>query len=453
MAKILLVNPLYDQNKREVQPYMPLGLMTLATTIKDKGHEIIIHDREIDMEDVQLLKLLKSFDPDIVGMNSYIGKSLLDLMKIAKLVKENSNAIVIVGGILSTVDPKPFLDYEHIDYVIRGEGELPLIEISELIDKKLLDFSHVKNINFNEIRPFVNLNDYKTPDYSLIKTDKYPIFTFIAGRGCHGKCSFCYNNFFWGKLDRSCLRFYNAKNTISMITDVIDKYNIKEFKILDDDFISLSNRSKEICDALSKYNASFQCQLRTDMVHDEIMRRLKKAGCYSVMFGFESGSQRMLNFLNKGTTVDQSRIAIEQCKKYKIYCDGSYMIGLPTETIHEMKETVNLIKKHPPSTLTAKKYTPFPGTELFDYCVKNKLVDKNPETLEDYSLFEMSSPYPNVSNIPNEVLFETIKELNKKSFKIYMKKITQLIKEGRYKYIINRIKKNIDEKLSGDIRR
>jgi len=443
MAKVLLVNP-----KNNQFPWIPIGLISIGAVIKEKGHGVKIIDREINKDDDYLMHVLKRFNPDIVGINSYVGKTLFDLMKIAKIARENSNALIVVGGIQATVAPKPFLDYEDIDYIVRGDGELALLDMCNLIDKNKKDFSKIPNVNYNEMRPFINLDDFPLPDYSLVDVKKYPLPTFMTSRGCYGKCTFCYNNYYWKKFGKSCLRFYNSKNTIEMITGVVDKYNIKDFYIVDDNFANKSRRTAEVCNGLSKHNILFTCDLRAENSDDAVLNALRRAGCFAIQFGIESGSQKILDFIKKGTNVKQNAEAIRQCKKFGIFSDASIMIGLPTETVNDMKMTVDFINKSKPDNVCAKKFTPFPGTEIWEYCLDKKIV-KEPKILVDFTDFEfLNNAGPNVSEIPTELLEKTVNSLDKTYNLSGIKKAVKLIRMGHYRYMLYKTVKKIGGMVS-----
>jgi len=397
---------------------------------REKGHDVKILDRNLYYDNKKLISILKNFNPDIVGMTCYTSPVIKDVKQVSKIVKENSNALVIIGGVHATLEPASLLNFPYIDYVVRGEGEFPLLEICQVIDKKKTSekkkidkqIKRIKNINYNEMRSFINLSELPIPDYSLLEIKKYPVATFYTSRGCPGRCRFCYN------LGRT-LRFYSTEKVIETITGVLDKYKIREFTIADDNFANLSKRTERICQALSKYNSIFHIFLRVDQVYDKVMKNLKKAGCWAIQFGFESGSQRILDFIHKDTTVEQNIKAIKQCKKYRIFVDGSFMVGLPTETIAEMKETINFIKKYKPDA-------PYPGTELYEYSINHGLM-KRPRTLDDWIRFsDLKEGEPNVSEIPTLLLLKVVNQFSKTSFSLYLKKALLLLSSGHIRYAL-----------------
>jgi radical SAM superfamily enzyme YgiQ (UPF0313 family) len=278
------------------------------------------------------------------------------------------------------------------------------------------------------------------PNYDLLDVRKYRITTFYTSRGCMGKCKFCYNR---GRK----LRFYNTEKVIKLMTGVIEKYNIKEFTIADDNFATLGERTERICNALSKYNVIFHCFMRVDQAHDEVMKNLKKAGCWAIQFGFESGNQRILDFINKGTTVAQNIKAIEQCRKYKIFIDGSFIIGLPTETEQEMMDTVRFLRKYKPDVVSLCVFKPYPRTELYDYCIKKGLI-KQPQTIEQWIPFcNINKGEPNFSEIPTERIIKTTKEFNNYSHILYFKKFLLLLLNGHGNYALFKIRNILRTKL------
>jgi radical SAM superfamily enzyme YgiQ (UPF0313 family) len=445
MAKVLFVQGNYDIDKPKSKcPSMPLALIELASFIKEKGnHKVKIFDRNIYPEEEKFTETLEIFKPDIVGTTCYTSEIIKDVVQLSKIVKEKSRSLFLVGGIHATLEPKSLLDLETIDYIVRGEGELALLEICELLDKKKAtkkNILKIKNVNQNPMRGLIDLNELPVPDYDLIEVNKYPIAIFCTSRGCPGRCRFCYN------LGRQ-LRFYNTDKVIKMITGVLEKYKMKEFTIADDNFANLSKRTERICEAISKYNVVFHIFLRADQTHDKVMKNLKKAGCWAIQFGFESGSQKILDFVHKDTSIKQNVNAINQCKKDGIFVDGSFMVGLPTETVEDLKKTAKFIEKYKPNSVDIKTYKPYPSTELFDYCVKNKLIKKS-ETLKDWIEYcSLKDGIPNVSKIPTKELLKTVNFFSKTSIKIYLKKTFLLLKKGHFKYVLLKLKLVIPQKF------
>jgi len=443
MAKVLFIQPNYGTTQFK---NIPIAQVTLGTILINEGNEIKILDRNIDFRDSTLKAILKEFKPDIVGMTSITGPMLIDIANIAKVVKDNSNSLVIVGGIHATLDPLCFLNLKTVDYVVRGEGEIVMIEMCKLIDKGKRDFSKLNNVNFNKSNPPIDINKFPVPDYNLVDVKKYPLIMFITSRGCPwGNCTFCYNA--RPGYAKNPLRMYNTENTLKMILPIIEKYNIKEFEIGDDNFGVPNKRTFEVCKALEKYKVAFHIFQRTDLVREDLMIALKKAGCWSMQFGFESGSQRILDLLKKGATIEQSINAIKMAKKHGIFIDGSFMVGIPGETMEDINKTIDFIKKYKPDSVDAKILIPYPGTEIYYDCIKNGKITA-PKNLKEWSsFFSKKEGSINVSDIPTKTLLETIARLNKKDPLVYFKKFKKLVFSGHANYIKLKLKDIIFKKL------
>jgi radical SAM superfamily enzyme YgiQ (UPF0313 family) len=378
------------------------------------------------------------------------GPMLKDINYVTKLLKEHTDIPIIVGGIHATLEPKSLLDMKSIDYIIRGEGELVILEIAKIIDKRKTTHKNIlklKNINYNPVRPFINMNDFPIPDYNLIDVKKYPLIMFVTSRGCPwGKCTFCYNC--WGKKGENApLRMYNAKNTIELITNVLTKYNIKEFEIGDDNFGLPSKRTFKVCRELEKYNIAYHIFQRTDFTQDRLMKALKKSGCWAMQFGLESGSQRILDILQKGTTVNQNAKAIKQAKKYGIFVDGSFIVGVPGETRGDINMTMDFIRKYKPDSVDAKILIPYPGIKIYEDCIEKGKI-KRPTTLKEWENFYSKKVGTlNMSDIPTDILLKTINKLNTKSWIMFFKKFETLLLSGHLSYIKHKTKKIMLQKI------
>jgi radical SAM superfamily enzyme YgiQ (UPF0313 family) len=449
MARVLLIQPNEDirDRTRKTITFTPLSLIYLGTAIEDK-HTVKIYDRNIDNNDEKFVNFLKEYDPQIIGLTSVVSTLLFDLIHLGKIIKETlPKSIVIVGGVHATVDPDSVLNEPYVDYILRGEGEDAFLDFCNTFDKNPKELGNLKNINKNPLRPLVDLNNLKLPNYNLLDLDKYEKFYINLTRGCIGDCTFCYNVQMWGKDCHPFIRAYSTEKSIELIKMIIEGYKKKIFFITDDNFLFLKSRCLGICDYLKDRKVSFYTVARADCINDEVLIALKKAGCHTIAIGVESGVQKILDLLNKATTVEQNINAIKLCKKYKIKCDALFMIGLPTETEEDLKETINFIKKYNPDVADMHMYNPMPA-KLFDYCVAKGLI-KKPVTLEEWAnhggLWDTFKN--NVSEISEEKLNAAIDEIA--HFQFLRKKAKRAvfwIKRGEWKYVMRKVKESIKKK-------
>lgn len=445
MAKVLLIQPHRDiriiDSKEKYA--IPSTLIVVATAIKDK-HPVKIYDRNVERKDEKFLESLREYDPDIVGFTAMTSAMLLDIIHLGPLIKkENKKIIIVVGGVHPTIEPDSVLNEDYVDYIIRGEGDEAFLEFCDTFDKNPKRLGRLKNVNKNELRPLMDMNKVKFPDYGLIDLKKYGQVFIMTSRGCPGDCTFCYNAKMWGKDGHSFVRMYDTEKTKKFLEEIIEKYNIKEFTIGDENFTTFKTRAIEICKFLKeKYDkkVNFFVFSRADFVNDEILQALKKAGCSGLQFGSESGSQRVLDFLNKKISVEVQGKAFELCRKNKIFSDASFMIGIPTETVEEVNMTEKFIKKSKPDIADVKIFNPMPGSLIFDDLVKQGLI-KKPETLEQWANWtgNWSIIKHNYSKIPDDLLWKIANRLwNYKYYSTRIRKALYWIKRGRLKNVIKK---------------
>jgi len=441
MSKILLIQP-NEEGKEVFDASMPLGLIYVGTILKENDHHVKILDRNLNYSDEDLKSILKK-EYDFVGIGTFTGKMLYDAVKVSKIVKKYSNSIVVWGGFHPTIDPEQTLKNPFIDHIIKGEGEETFLKIVEMKEKGK-DFSKLRGIDLNPPAEPPNLEHLPLPNYNLVEINKYPNFYVSTSRGCPYRCTFCYNSY-----GTKCMKPYrnmSFEKSIQLIREVVYKYKRKTFTIVDDNFPSDKERLKRICSEIKRLDIRFDTFCRSNYADLETLNILKKAGCWQIQIGVESGSQRILNFLKKGATVKMNAEAIKNCRKVGILSHASFMIGLPTETIENLKSTINFIETYRPDLGGAGIFHPFPKTKLWDYCIEKKLI-KKPETLEEWA-----DRYPTgfsgikmaVSEIPNSLLLDNYKYINKLLNKRrYSKKVILYLKNKRipdYKRVLSSIK-------------
>jgi len=455
MAKVLLIQPhndLTQLSRRENSA--PITLIYLATYIKNK-HEVKIYDRNLHEGDSEFLYFLKKFSPDIIGFQSKTCEMLYDIMHLGPKIKEElPDCLLIVGGNHATLEPDSVLNESYVDYIVRGEGEEVLLEICNIIDKakaktqKKEQINKLKNINKNPTRPFLDVNKLAPPDYELCELKKYTQFHMGTTRGCPGECSFCGNVELWGINGKPCIRPYNVEKTIELFKELIEKYGIKVFNISDDDFLVFRRRCLEVCNFLQKRHKgdiSFMALARADyIVNNEMcVKPLKKAGCHTIQMGIESGSQRVLNFLNKNISIATQAKSIEICKKAGLIVDASFMIGLPTETVSELMMTKRFIEKYKPDIADVKIFNPYPGTKVYNDLIEQGKI-KPPKNLLEWAewtgtLREIKN---NFSEIPDELLWKTANEMwGFNYYRARLKKALYWIRKGEIKYTLKQTRR------------
>ena len=383
----------YDFLKFQAPPH---GLLTIAASLEKAGFKIKIIDQRVENDFKE--KLLEEIKNCLfIGISSMTGKQLEFAIEISKIIKKNSPKIPLIwGGIHPTILPKETLKNEFIDFIIIGEGEKAFVQLAKAIKQKN-NYKHIKNLGFkknkriiiNKKNKFINLNELPLTPWHLLNVEKY-VFKYkkneknireldlgTTSRGCPAACHFCYNL----AINKRQWRSLSAKKVFYMIIKVVNDYKINKIIFRDDDFFADLKRVEEICKLIIKNNLDIEwysagIRIETfNIMKDFLIKLIKKSGCSSFRFGVESGSPRILKYINKKIKPTEIIEANKKCMQHKIIPHYSFMIGFPTEKIKDMMMTVDLInklKKDNPSAVIhcVNILTPYPGTALFNIMKK-----------------------------------------------------------------------------------
>jgi anaerobic magnesium-protoporphyrin IX monomethyl ester cyclase len=434
--RILLIKPhhreVYKDFKDVATEYPPLGLAYIAAVLEQNGYkEIRIIDMPVEgITEERLKAILTEMKPDIIGVTATT-PTITYSRKVSQLCKETlPDSILVMGGPHSTAVPEDVLTDKNVDIVVRGEGEYTMLELVQTVEKKgslknVLGISYKekgKIIN-NPQRPLIeNLDELPFPARHLLPIDKYyyvdvrkkPMTTIFTSRGCPGLCIYCSARQTFGK----AFRTRSPKNIVDEIELLVKTYGIRELHILDDTFTLHRQRAMDICDEIirRKLDIIWCCPngVRVNTVDDELLRKMKQSGCYSLAFGFESGSQKVLNAVMKGITLDQSRNAIKLAKKAGIETWGFFMMGLPEDTEETIRQTIDFAKELDPDIAKFHITVPFPGTELYQKWEREGIIKSS-----DWDRYGIhASDIVSFPGIPAERL----KELHKTAYReFYMR--------------------------------
>ena len=352
------------------------GLSSIAAYAKREGFHI-------DLIDLRKLKNWGDFtkeitrgNPDVVGL-TMMSVDFNPVMKCIEMIKNfNSEIKIVVGGPHPTLMPREVIPNSNIDYIILGEGEISFANLLRDIQMGKSSERIIQGIKPDlDKLPFVDREIYGHFEEPCVEGSPPLFFTIIAGRGCIYNCSFCQpaeRTIFGRKVRRRSVR-----NVIEELMYLREKYDFQSLMIHDDCLTEDLEWVTDFCNEYEQegFKQPFICQSRADLIcrNEELIKTMKKAGLSTFIIGFESGNQRILRFLRKGTTVEQNYEAAKICRKYGINIWANYMLGIPTETKQEAMDTVKMIRKIRPDHCSPAFFTPHPGSDLFEYCVKNGL--------------------------------------------------------------------------------
>lgn len=370
----------------------PLGIAYLAAALKEKRHNIEIIDASpmnYRLEDIKKKVCSKQYD--WIGI-SWLTPMYLRAKETIKAIKEaNKDAVIIVGGAHATILPKETMDENpEINYAVIGEGEVTIIELCKAILSKQ-SLSKVKGIAYrenekviiNSPRKFVkDIDTIPMPARELLDMDMYrpaptyykrlPSHVVITSRGCPYRCSYC------SKIAGRLYRHHSVDRVIKEVEILINEYKSKEIIFRDDTFTIDKEFINDLCNALIEKGINkkinWTCMTRVNLVDPELLKLMKESGCWSIHYGIESGSQRLLDLIKKDITLEQAKKAIKWTREAGIETKAFFMLGLPTETVEESKQTINFAKEIDADWIQCTITVPFPGTELYELAKKEGLI-------------------------------------------------------------------------------
>ena len=409
-TKIALVNP--PLPKRLHHPlYPPIGLAYLAAVLEQDGHEIKIIDCPVCGVDHEKLKAeLASFAPMLIGITS-MTPTILSAFQSARVAKEACpDSTVVLGGPHATFMSKQILSQEAaVDIVVRGEGEKTILELAQ--HSPNLDSLHkIKGITFKNHdgqitqtpnRPFIqNLDELPLPAYKYVPLERYRIFgrthlQVTTSRGCPYQCSFCISSQMFG----AKFRARSPKNVVDELEWLRDVHGANGISFCDDTLTLDRQRILEICEEIKnrKIGLPWGCLTRVDRVSKEVLAKMREAKCQLIHFGVESGSQKILDAVKKGTTVGQNEKAIKLTKEEGLFVAVSVIVGYPGETKDTVEKTMDFIRKTEPDDVWLAIATPYPGTEL-----RTLVESRGWKMSEDWSLYDIAHPVFENPILPSE---------------------------------------------------
>ncbi|MBM3250097.1 MAG: B12-binding domain-containing radical SAM protein [Candidatus Omnitrophica bacterium] len=412
--KILLVKPLGHDPLNNAVTH-PLGLMYLAAYLRRRrpGRDTIrlldmrLYARKRALE--ELSALLSGFRPDIVGISGLTTEHK-NIFRVANLAKElHKGSLVIAGGPHSTSYPQQTMECRDIDYAVQQEGEETFFELIETLEKGLdpagipgLSLRKGDAVRVNQSRGFIeDVDSLPFPAWDLIEVGKYstrkrqsplrigPYMSIYTSRGCPFGCVYCHNIF--GK----AFRARSVDNILAEMQELIDRYSLDEFDIVDDIFNFDRERAshffEEIIKRRMKVRILFPNGLRADLLDEEVIALMKEAGVVMAAIAIESASPRIQKLMNKNINLDKTEGMIKALAKQGIATSGFFMLGFPTEKKEELKLTLDFALRSHLAMGVFFMVIPFAGTQLGEG-IKNKSAGLAPVRQFDYfsSTFNLS---------------------------------------------------------------
>jgi len=346
MPEIALINPPspFLINDRT---FPNLGLMYISAYLKKYGYK----SRIVDLSGG---RQIPTINDDIIGFYSTTPQYPFVLDILNKIREKNTDALYVIGGPHATCDPETVLNF---DVSIVGEGEDAMLRIAM---NPLWPFpSRLKShpVIIDEI-PFPNRDAMDIHDFKY-KIDGEPATSMMTSRGCCFDCAFCCKVF--GKK----IRFRSAKNVALELEELQNKYGYNAAMLYDDEFFINRERDIEICNSFKERKMLWRCFTRSNLVDEKLIRIASESGLREILIGIESGSDRILKNVNKGTTVEMNKKAIKTIRKYGIRVKLAMILCLPGENEESLQETEDFLDSIEFDDIDFSILQVYPGTEIY----------------------------------------------------------------------------------------
>ncbi len=391
MLRVLLIDPPFGAvdtgGEKErfagVENAIPsLGLAYLAAVAEQAGHQVMIMDCTIAHGWEEIRRVGKEFAPQVVGITAKT-PSFNNALRTARLLKETApEAALVVGGSHPTAMPEHAAAPGVFDYLVLGEGEETFRELLDYLDGGSspleeitgLAFTRDNVLHFTKSRqPIPDLDTIPFPARHLLPPlsaysptaasyRKLPMVHVMTSRGCPSRCNFCDRAIFGERY-----RARSADNVLAEVDEVVQRYGAKEIRFFDDTFTINRKRLTAICDGMKTNHPHipWTCLTKAESVDLEMLKMMRLSGCWQVLYGLESGDDRVLASLGKKNTVAMNRQAVKWARQAGLRVRADFIVGTPAETPESLQKTLDFAKDLDIDFAHFNKFVPFPGTDFY----------------------------------------------------------------------------------------
>lgn len=410
--RILLINAgTYNVTQKAVAP---LGLLSIATFLKDNGHIVKIFDRTVERGSRE--RYIKSFAPDIVGISAITFGSFPDAIKLSKAVKKH-HLPVIWGGQIPSLVPEIVLKSGVVDYLAIGDGEMTMLALINAIinetsfhDIDGLAFIDKGEIVINKDRAFADLAEFPIIDWTFVDPSKYFIrnvsckrtLHVYSSKGCPGQCTYCYSPCF----SKRTWRARPTEYILSEIKYLVENYELDGIYFADDLISPNKDYLFGFCKKIRECCIPFfwGCNMRSDTCNKEELQLMYNAGCRWILFGIESGSKERQKIIGKNLNLDKTKEVVDFCREIGIFVSSTFILGYPDETEEELKDTIKYMREINTNTKYPNFIGVLPKSELYEKMIEIGRLEVPQSYLQWEKLKMWDQLGKNYSRIPDKEL-------------------------------------------------
>ena len=428
-------------NKKTRCIFPPLGIMYLSAILEKEGHKATIMDMRVESEK-NLRKLIANVDAIGITVET---TSLNNCKEIINIIREEDRDIpILIGGPHCCIVKEKALKELNADYEIIGEGEVSINKLAEMLEGKerkenIAGLCYWKNDSIHSNAPAIveDLDTLPFPAYHLVKKYNYgyiggikifpgKFMAMITSRGCPFKCKFCSRRL----LNLIKYRRRSVENVLAEIKYLYEK-GYKNIIFVDDNFLTDKKRVEKIMDGIIEEGLKMNFIIegaRVDVADYNLYKKMKEAGVKLITYGIESGNQEILDFYNKGITLEQIRYAITLADKMDFITIGNFIIGAPIEDEKHIMNTIEFAKELPLDIVSFFILEYMVGSELWEEAVKQGKIKSNEYIVE-------SDASKGLGRLTRRKLEELRKKANLKFYVRFDYAIKEIIKFLRMKNI------------------
>ena len=346
---------------------LPLAVLALAAVLEGREEYEIVDGNLEENPTARILELIDRHKVELLGVSAMPGPQMVAAMETSREVRRLHPQVPICwGGYFPSIYPDAALNARYVDFVARGQGEDTLLELLDALrGKRPLD--SVKGLSYKDMfglrrdngeRPMKGPDEFPWSPFHRLPVEKYLRPSFFGKRtavhhasiGCPFNCSFCGVHAAYGNKEK----MESPERTVAILTHLVERYGADSVQFYDMNFFLREDHARELCDRMAHLNLRWWCEARVDIMSrysDETFAAIKRAGCAMIFFGAESGSDWVLEEMQKGITTQQTLEMARRTRQFGIIPEFSFVIGNPNDPDRDTRETLRFIrqiKRHQP---------------------------------------------------------------------------------------------------------
>ena len=444
-TKIILIHPPLDKRFTRFSVVFdktqPIGLAYIAAVLERAGYEVKIIDAKAEQFSIDnTLKSVADFNPDIIGISCTTPEFCI-ATELARRIKSSGDYPLIIGGPHVSAIPEEAMQEGCFDYGVIGEGEETCLElVNAITEGRREDIPAIKGIIFKDgstfkrtpPRPYIeDLDSIPHPARHLLpglrryrySWYKYlPTATVITSRGCPYQCTFCDRAVFGNKL-----RLRSIGDILEEIESLVKDYGVRGIDIADDLFTITPQRVYDFCNGLQKRSleVAWLCLGRVDRVDQKMLAAMKKAGCWQIGYGIESGNQMILDRIKKDITLEAVEKAVRWTREAGIRTMGFFMLGLPGDGPVSMQDTLNFARSLGLERISFCITRPFPGSELYRTALSQGQIKRS----LGYQYYDNTGFYSNLPYVAEGLSAEMLEEYRHRFYRSFYLRPRYLLRQ------------------------